>query len=162
MNLQQKTCFSNRVLGGAIVRASRASKAMADSCETISVKRADSHEARDPCREQRTFVKRVWRAGSLGETIRAKRLHAKCSDSRLRNENRTIDALVWFTINTKIFAIQQKILRGINFVKTTKIFSSVDRESGHSCLVFVQYPHRNEFPQKLQKKYKKSGRVINL
>ena len=34
----------------------------------------------------------------------------------------------------------KKILRGINFVKITKIFSSVDPESGHSCLVFVQYP----------------------
>ena len=55
----------------------------------------------------------------------------------------------------------KKILRGINFAKITKIFSSVDPESGHSCLVFVQYPrdsprsawelqqknrYRNEFP----------------
>ena len=38
------------------------------------------------------------------------------------------------TINTKIVAIQ-KILRGINFVKFTKIFSSVDPVSGYSCLV---------------------------
>ena len=44
------------------------------------------------------------------------------------------------TINTKMFAIQKKILRGISFVEITKIFSSVDPESGHSCLVFVQYP----------------------
>ena len=35
---------------------------------------------------------------------------------------------------------KKKILRGTNFVKITKIFSSVDPESGHSCLVFVQYP----------------------
>ena len=49
------------------------------------------------------------------------------------------------TINTKSFAIK-KILRGINFVKITKIFSSVDPESGHSCWVLVQYPRRNEFP----------------
>ena len=32
--------------------------------------------------------------------------------------------LLGHTINTKIFAIQKKILRGINFVKITKIFSS--------------------------------------
>ena len=33
----------------------------------------------------------------------------------------------------------KKILRGIHFVKLQKIFSSVDPESGHSCLVHVQY-----------------------
>ena len=39
------------------------------------------------------------------------------------------------------FCNTKKILRGINFVKITKkIFSSVDPESGHSCLAFVQYP----------------------
>ena len=32
---------------------------------------------------------------------------------------------------------KKNILRGINFVKIT---NSVDPESGHSCLVFVQYP----------------------
>ena len=45
-----------------------------------------------------------------------------------------------FTINTKMFAIQ-KILREIAFVKITKNISSVDPESGHSYLIFVQYPH---------------------
>ena len=41
----------------------------------------------------------------------------------------------------------KKILRGINFVKITKnIFSSVELGCGHSCLLSVQYPRRNEFP----------------
>ena len=59
------------------------------------------------------------------------------------------------------FCNTKKILGEINFVKVTKNISSVDPESGHSCLVFVQYPRdsprsawelqkknrrRNEFP----------------
>ena len=72
----------------------------------------------------------------------------------------------------------KKILRGINFVKITKIFSSVNPESGHSCLVFVQYPRDSprsawELQNKIgaatnsRKNYKtilqnKTGRGINL
>ena len=67
------------------------------------------------------------------------------------------------------FAIQNKILRGINFVKITKkkhIFS-VDPESGHSCLVFVQYPRdsprsarelqKKSVPQRIPAKKKQPG-----
>ena len=61
------------------------------------------------------------------------------------------------TINTNIFAIQKKSCEAFNFVKITKIISSVDSESGHSCLVFVQYPRDSQRSAwELQKKI--SGR----
>ena len=62
------------------------------------------------------------------------------------------------TINTKSIA-KQKIMRGINFVRITKIFSSVDTESGHSCLVFVQYPH--DSPRSAWELQKKIGAATN-
>ena len=78
----------------------------------------------------------------------------------------------------QIFCNTKNILRGIHFVKITKIFSSVDPESGHSCLVFVAISTRlpeermgvtkKSVPQRIpvkitKKKYpKKTGRGINL
>ena len=62
--------------------------------------------------------------------------------------------------HTKMFAIQKRILRGINFVKIIKkIFSNVDPESGHSCLVFVQYPR--DSPRSAWELQKKIGAATN-
>ena len=71
------------------------------------------------------------------------------------------------------FCNTKKLLRGINFVKITKIFFP---ESGHSCLVFVQYPRDSprsawelqkksvpqRIPIKIAKKYKQKPEGINL
>ena len=70
------------------------------------------------------------------------------------------------TINTKLFAIQKKILRGINFVKITKIiFQRWSRMLRIWPLLFgfcaISTPQR--IPEKLQKENtKKNGRGINL
>ena len=76
-------------------------------------------------------------------------------------------------LSTPTFVQYKKNLRGIDFVKITKIFFSVDPESGHSCLVFVPYPRdsprsawelqKKSVPQRIPVKItKKTGRGINL
>ena len=50
------------------------------------------------------------------------------------------------TINTKIFAIQQKFLRGINFVKITKNIFQSTRLPEERMGVTEKIGGRNEFP----------------
>ena len=51
-----------------------------------------------------------------------------------------------FTINTKLFAIQKKFLRGINFVKITKNTFQATRLPEERMGVTEKIGGRNEFP----------------
>ena len=52
----------------------------------------------------------------------------------------------WFTINTKIFAIQNKFLRGINFIKITRNIFQSTRLPEERMGVTKKIGGRNEFP----------------